>query len=125
MEPRVDQLVQALFQVAWADGEVTAEEVTALTHMLRGLGLSLSQTICLLDQHLTERPDGELVDLRALFSDRQEQLEVVQALVTLSFADGRLAPEEMGYLEYLITQVGITGEELEVMRAKAVETLAR
>lgn len=115
-------LVQALFQMAWADDIVTPEEVEALTTVLRKLGFSLSQVICLLDQNLSEPPsESAPLVLENLFENREDQKTALQHLMTVCFSTGSIDPEQVGYIEGLVVRMGLGAEELEELRQRAVE----
>ena len=116
----LDKFIKALFQVAWLDDVISPGEVQALSTTLRRLGLPLPEVICLMDQHLCEKPQGEPVKPDELFGDRSTQMEALQSLMNVCMADGALQPEEMGYLEGLIIRMGVTRSELETLRKNAM-----
>ncbi len=117
----LQKLAQALFQVAWADDVVSPAEVHALTEVLRRLGLPLSEVLCLLDQNLTDRPQGPPVPLDQILGDRGHQLVALEALMRVCFADGVLQPAEVGYMEGLVIRMGIQADELESLRQKVLQ----
>lgn len=114
-------LVQALFDLVWADNIVSPEEVNAMTTILRKLGFSLAEVICLLDQNLMEPPkDREPVKLEEIFASREEQNSALEALMTVCFSTGSIDPEQMGYIEGLIVRMGLSVAELEELRKQVV-----
>lgn len=115
-------LIKALFQVVWADEVVSPEEARALTNVLRKLGLSAPEVICLLDQNLSQPPeDREPVPLDQVFTDKAQQMAAMQALMTVCFSGGQIKPEQVGYIEGLVIRMGLDAQELESLRNKAVE----
>jgi hypothetical protein len=116
-------LVQALFQMVWADDIVSPEEVSALSVVLRQLGYSLPEVICLLDENLSEPPaEAPPLMLDHLFETRDEQKQALQALMTICFSTGSIDPEQIGYIEGLVVRMGLTAEELEVLRQGAMRS---
>ena len=115
-------LVKALFQMVWADDIVSPEEVEALTSILRQLGFSLSEVICLLDKNLSEPPDDRSpVQIEELFPSREDQKMALQALMTICFSTGSIDPEQVGYIEGLVMRMGLSAQELEELRKQATE----
>ncbi len=115
-------LVQALFHMVWADDIVSPEEVTALTSILRQLGFSLAEVVCLLDKNLSEPPaDRDPVRLEELFPSREDQKRALQLLMTICFSTGSIGPEQMGYIEGLVLRMGLSAQELEGLRRAAME----
>jgi hypothetical protein len=115
-------LVQALFQMVWADDVVTPEEVQVLTAVLRQLGFPLAEVICLLDQNLSERPrDQAPINITELFDNREDQKKALQVLMTICFSTGSIDPEQVGYIEGLVMRMGLSAQELEVLRKQAME----
>lgn len=115
-------LIKALFQVVWVDDVVSPHEAKALADVLRKLGVSPPEIICLLDENLSQPPtDQEPVPLEQVFTDRAEQMEAMQALMTVCFSDGQIKPEQLGYIEGLVVRMGLTSSELETLRQKAME----
>lgn len=117
-----DNFIKALFQVAWLDDVISPGEVHALSTTLKRLGLPLPEIICLMDQNLTEKPEGEPMKPDELFGDRAVQMEALQSLMNICMADGSIQAEEMGYLEGLIIRMGVTQSELETLRRNAEQS---
>lgn len=114
-------LVQALFQMAWSDNVVSPQEVSTLTSVLRNLGYSLPEVICLLDKNLSQPPEeSPPLMLDHLFATREEQMQALQALMTVCFSTGKIGPEQIGYIEGLVVRMGLSAEELEELRRKAI-----
>ena len=108
--------------MVWADDVVSPEEVSALLVVLRGMGYSLPEVICLLDQNLSEPPaESPPLMLDHLFETRQEQKQALQALMTVCFCTGSIDPGQIGYIEGLVVRMGLTAEELDDLRRKAME----
>jgi len=116
-------LVQALFHMVWADDIVSPEEVRALTVILRQLGFSLPDVICLLDANLSEPPkDPPPSNLDELFPSREDQKTALQALMTICFSTGSIDAAQVGYIEGLVVRMGLSSQELEELRKRAMET---
>lgn len=114
-------LEQALFQMVWADDVVTPEEVRALSVVLRQMGYSLPEVICMLDENLSKPPEETpplMID--HLFETLEEQKVALQALMTICFSTGHIGPEQVGYIEGLVVRMGLTAEELEELRQNAM-----
>jgi hypothetical protein len=92
--------------------------------ILRRLGLSHPQILCLMDQNLTEQPTEPPVPLDQIFQERAHQLEALKSVMTICMADGQMQPEILGYLEGTIIRMGITAAELEAIRRAAMEQRA-
>ena len=108
--------------MVWADDIVSPEEVEALTSILRQLGFSLSEVICLLDKNLSEPPDDRSpVQIEELFPSREDQKMALQALMTICFSTGSIDPEQVGYIEGLVMRMGLSAQELEELRKRATE----
>lgn len=114
-------LIKALFQVVWVDDVVSPDEAKALADVLRRLGLSPPEIICLLDENLSQRPDDEPIYLDEVFTDRASQMAALQALMTVCFSDGGIKPEQVGYIEGLVVRMGLDAAELETLRTHAIE----
>jgi hypothetical protein len=115
-------LEQALFQMVWADDIVSPEEVRALFVVLREMGYSLPEVICLLDQNLSEPPEeSPPLMLDHLFENRDDQKRALQALMTICFSTGSIGPEQIGYIEGLVVRMGLTADELDDLRQKATK----
>lgn len=122
MNNPIQELVKALFQMAWTDNVVSPEEVKALTAMLRQLGFSFSDVICLLDKNLCEPPRADtLVPLDSLFQSRDNQMKALQLLMKVCFSTGGIDPKQLGYIEGLVVRMGVTAEELGELRRNALE----
>lgn len=120
MDQRQKAIVKSLFQVAWADGHVSAEESALLANFLPRLGLSMAEMICEMDAGLTENPEGE-APLEHLLPDHESRLAAMELLVRVSFSDGHLADAEVEYLGHLAVRLGIGSGELEQMRQRALQ----
>jgi uncharacterized tellurite resistance protein B-like protein len=124
MDPSLQGFVKVLFQMVWADGVVSSNEVQAMMSILRRLGLSHPQILCLMDQNLTEAPTEPPVPLDQIFQERAHQVEALKSVMTICMADGLMQPEILGYLEGTIIRMGITAAELEAIRSAAMEQRA-
>ncbi len=120
MNPALEGFIRVLFQMVWADDVVTPNEVQAVMGILRQLGLSHPDILCLLDRNLTEKPSEPPVPLDQIFQDRELQMEALRSVMTVCLADGQLQPEVLGYIEGTIIRMGVTAAELEEIRHQAV-----
>ncbi|MGE0490077.1 MAG: hypothetical protein AB7S38_12795 [Vulcanimicrobiota bacterium] len=121
MNPALQGFVKILFQMVWADDVVTPNEVKAVTGVLRQLGLTHPQIVCMLDANLTEKPTDPPVPLDEIFEDRNFQLEALKSVMKICLADGRLQPEVQGYIEGTIIRMGVTASELEAIRQETMK----
>jgi uncharacterized tellurite resistance protein B-like protein len=120
MNPALQGFVKVLFQMVWADGMVSPNEVQAMIGILRRLGIPHPEIICLMDRNLTERPTDPAVPLDEIFEDRELQVEALKSVMTICMADGHMQPEILGYLEGTIIRMGVTASELEAIRKEAL-----
>lgn len=119
-----NELITALFQLVWADDVVTPNEVAALSLVLRKLGLTLPEVICLMDQNLAAPPPQKTaLPLDQLFAHRRPSEKELRLLLSICFSDGSIQPEQVGYIEGLILRLGLTSNELERLRTEAVKEL--
>lgn len=118
----MNDLVQALFQMVWADNVVSPEEVSALAAVLRKLGYSLPEIICLLDENLSQPPDeAPPLMIEHLFESREDQKKALEALMSICFSTGSIGPEQVGYIEGLVIRMGLNADELEELRRNATK----
>ncbi len=118
------ELITALFHLVWADDIVTPNEVAALSVVLRKLGLSLPEVICLMDQNLAAPPPQQTaLPLDQLFAHRRPSEDDLRLLLSICFSDGSIQPEQIGYIEGLILRLGLTSHELEQLRTEAIGEL--
>lgn len=120
MDPALQGSIKVLFQMVWADGVVSPNEVQAMIGILRRLGIPHPQIICLLDSNLTEKPTEPPVPLDQIFQDRDLQMEALKSVMTICMADGQMQPEILGYVEGTIIRMGVTAAELEEIRKGAM-----
>ena len=105
--------VNALLQIAWADGQIEPSEKQLLLTMMGRLGLSPSEA-----QAALEQPPHE-VDLKALaltLPAKEDRLNLMKLLMEVSFADDILTVDEYLILERAEQALGITEEEAEQLR---------
>lgn len=121
MNPAFENFVKVLFQMVWADGVVSPNEVQALVGIMKRMGIPHPQMLCLMDQNLTEKPTEPPVPLDEIFADKSLQLEALKAVMKICLADGQMQPEILGYLEGTIIRMGITAPELDAIRQGAME----
>lgn len=120
MSRELKSFIQILFQMVWADGVVTSNEVASLLETLQKLGLSHPEVICLLDQNLTEKPTASPPPIHEIFPDKGRQMQALTTVMRVCLADGKLQPEVLGYLEGNIIRMGVSAEELESIRKAAL-----
>lgn len=118
MDDRQREILRALAQLAWADGEVTPEETELISNFADRLGLSLIDKIATMDSGLAE-PDRAPVDLQKVLPDYASRKEAMQMLVTLCFAGGQVKDSEMQYLGEIAVKLEINAADLEEMRQNA------
>ena len=126
MSESMQGLLKVLYQMAWADGIISPDEVKALTSVLRQLGFPLSEIICLLDENLSEPPkDNKPVHLETLFPEKKARMAALQALMTVCFSEGAIQPEQVGYIEGLVIRMGLSAPDLELLRQNAMRPHVR
>lgn len=118
MDDRQRQILRALINMAWADGEVVPEESSMIARFADELGVSLIDKIQSLDAGLSGQGQQIEADLESVLPDHASRLEAIEMLVSLSFADGRLDDNEMKYLGTLAVKLGIGADELDQIRQR-------
>jgi uncharacterized membrane protein YebE (DUF533 family) len=129
MDEQAREIVKALVEMAWADGQVSPEESALLIKCLQEAGAAEQDVEEL--TRLLAQPGGENVvsaaniDVASL--DEEKRLGVMRALMIMSFMDGHVSFAEYARIEQMQAKLGISAEQLEVLRSEAVaaaETLA-
>lgn len=129
MDEQAREIVKALVEMAWADGQVSPEESALLIKCLQEAGAAEQDVEEL--TRLLAQPGGENVvsaaniDVASL--DEEKRLGVMRALMIMSFMDGHVSFAEYAQIEQMQAKLGISAEQLEVLRSEAVaaaETLA-
>lgn len=121
MDDEVDgkvAVLQAFFELAWADGSITAKEAEFLSHLAAELEISLGTRIPLLAQGLTRPPSSKTTNLGELVTDEDERFLVAERLVALCFLNPELSFKQTQALAGLALQLDIRAEELEEMRLR-------
>lgn len=117
------EMLLALAQLAWADGEVAKEETETITRMADRIGVNLVERIATLDKGLSQPPESDLVHLEEVFPDQEQRRTALQMLVTLSMADGRVDPAEEEFIRNMAARLQISEQDLDGMRAQAEKGL--
>ncbi|MGE0495883.1 MAG: DUF533 domain-containing protein [Vulcanimicrobiota bacterium] len=118
VDDRQRQILRALINMAWADGEVVPEESSMIARFADELGVSLIDKIQSLDAGLSGSGQQIEADLESVLPDHASRLEAIEMLVSLSFADGHLDDGEMKYLGTLAVKLGIGADELDQIRQR-------
>ncbi len=104
--------------MAWADGHVDGREVELISKLLEQMGMPLAQRVAMMDEAMDHRPEAP-PDLDSSLDDAEARSNVLQAMVSLCFADQKPHPEELKILGDLAIRWGISADQLESMRQKA------
>lgn len=115
------EIADALYQLAWADGEVNQREVDVISALLERLGLPLVERLASMDRALSQPPGLSAGGVELECAAQRER--AMQSLVTLCFADGNLHPEELRLIGDLALAWGIRAEQLDAMRRTAGDAL--
>lgn len=122
MNSQSREILRSLAEVAWADGEVTEEERALLFTTCFQLGASEEEVEEL--HEILGEPDSNPPsqdELKAVLPDKASRLNVMRALLTMSFVDGALAFAEYDVIEKKCAELEISAEELETLRQEALE----
>lgn len=117
-------IIQALANMAWADGQVSPEESALILKAVAAAGTPADE-VEELASLLASAPAP--VDLRAADLDEEGRLGVMRALLIMSFMDGHVSFAEYAQIESMQRELGISQEQLDTLRAEAVaaaETIA-
>ena len=115
------EVAKGLFQLAWADGSVQEQEVHLIAGLLQRMGVSMAERLAMMDEALS-LPFSALPDLDAVLPNRESRMAVMNQLVSVCFADGAAHPGEIEILGNLALRWGVTAEELEELRRKALQS---
>lgn len=121
MDDEVDgkiAVLQAFFELAWADGSITDKEAEFLSHLAAEMEIALGARIPLLVQGLTQPPSTKMTNLGELVTDADERYQVAERLVSLCFLSPELSFKQTQALAALALQLDIRAEELEEMRLR-------
>lgn len=111
-------VLQAFFELAWADGTITPREAQFLSVVASEMDISLGARIPLLVHGLTKPPTTKTTNLGDILIDEEERYQVAERLVTLCFLTPELSFKQTQTLASLALQLGIRAEELEEMRLR-------
>lgn len=117
MEQAQRALLRALVQVIWADGEMSDAEREMLGAVLATLGSS-QEEVEEVGRMLKEPP--RMGDLLAEVPDPQTREEILKLLIAMALADGRIDSAELSLLDRVASQLELTREDLERLRAETV-----
>ncbi len=118
----IREVGQLLFRMAWADGEVKQVEVDLIANLLKNLGLPLCQRLPLMDG-LMARPAQPTRPLTVRYDEPLElsRATLMELLVRVCFADMEAGPNEIALLGELALRWGISAEQLDQFRLKALQ----
>ncbi len=110
-------ILQALVNMAWADGQVSPEESGLILKAMSEAGAPAEDTEELA-RLLSSAPAP--VDLNVAELDEEKRLGVMRALLIMSFMDGHVSFAEYAHIEAMQRELGISDEQLDALRAEAV-----
>lgn len=111
-------VLQAFFELAWADGSITPKEAEFLSLLAGEMDISLGTRIPLLVRGLTTPPTSRTTNLGDYMLDDEERYQVAERLVQLCFLTPELSFKQTQTLASLALQLNIAAEELEEMRLR-------
>lgn len=117
------EIIKGLAAMAWADGEVSPEEHALLLKVLSEAGASpedMEEFSELLGRSETEA-DPSNVHLDSVLEDEESRLNVMRALLIMSFMDGVLSFAEFTQIEKFAKDLNINSEQLDALRNEALE----
>ena len=116
------EIIKGLAAMAWADGEVSPEEHALLLKVLSEAGASpedMEEFSELLGRSETEA-DPSNVHLDSVLEDEESRLNVMRALLIMSFMDGVLSFAEFTQIEKFAKDLNINSEQLDALRNEAL-----
>jgi uncharacterized tellurite resistance protein B-like protein len=119
MDNQKREILKSLAEIAWADGKVTDEERALLFSTCLQLGATpeeLEDLEAALGQPNEAEEDASL---KAVLPDKSSRLNVMRALLTMSFVDGAVGFAEFDVIEKKSRELEVTPEELETLREEA------
>lgn len=128
MDEQAREIVKALVEMAWADGNVSPEESSLLIQCLKEAGANPNDVDDLTS--LLSRPSDNATapsNIDASSLDEDKRMGVMRALLIMSFMDGHVSFSEYTQIERMQQVLGISAEQLEVLRTEALaaaDTLA-
>jgi uncharacterized tellurite resistance protein B-like protein len=129
MDDQSREIVKALVEMAWADGEVSPEESALLVKCLQEAGADPDDVNEL--SRLLAQPGNETTVEQAHLDpsqlDHDKRLGVMRALLIMSFMDGHVSFAEYAQIERVQNKLAISDDEMEALRTEAVaaaETLS-
>ncbi len=111
-------ILEAFFELAWADGELSSVDVDFLCSMAEDLEFNLGERLALLVQGLVEPPTASVKNLASIDLDEMEKYQVVERMVALCLRKEHISPQRGQMLGQLALQLGIRAQELEEMRRR-------
>lgn len=112
-------IMEAFFELAWADGAVSQEEADFLSQLTVEMDLNLGERLPLLVRGLSKKPFGKVQNLDEIVLDDMERYHVVERMVALCLLKEELPADKAFALAGLALQFGIKAGELEEMRRRA------
>ncbi len=107
MEERKVEILRAMFEVAYADGNFDPYEKVAMANILGYLGYTPDEVRSI----GATSSAGDLARLDQVLADREERLEALGDLITVALADGLITNEELDYLKAMAARLGFSEEE--------------
>ncbi|MCA9793379.1 MAG: TerB family tellurite resistance protein [Candidatus Eremiobacteraeota bacterium] len=114
MDAQNKEIIKSLVKMAWADGEVSHKEQELLAAILLKMGCSEEEV-----DGLGEAPEED-PRLDEVLPDKESRMNIMRALMTMSFVDGILSFDEFAYINRLAEQLDISNDELETLRQEAL-----
>jgi uncharacterized tellurite resistance protein B-like protein len=105
--------INALLQIAWADGDLDTNEAKIILSTLQKLGMSEEVARKTLETSPTET---DLQDVAQALSSKEERLALLKLMMEVSFADDVLSVDEYLILERAEEALGISSDEAEALR---------
>lgn len=111
------ELVHYLGAVAASDGPIDGREKDLMRHLLRDFGASFQEAADLVASLPEPFPGGATL---ASLQDRQVALNLLRALLVISYCDGCFEREEMPYLTPIVEGFAVSGAELTRQKQQAL-----
>ncbi len=103
-------ILNALFQLAQSDGNVSDEEKAWLNKLLEDSGLDELPTLDIL----------YFDKLREAIPERDDRERFIQMMLMVSLADGLTSTEELAFIRLVAEELGFTEQELDDFRQNTV-----
>lgn len=103
-------ILNALYQLTQADGQVSQDEKAWLNQLLQNSGLDKMPSMQLLS----------FDRLREAVPEHEERLKLIEFMFMVSLVDGQTTPEETAFIDLVAQELEVSPEQVEELRQTTV-----